>query len=225
MVLPYSLRYHEAMPTLDFKKQDKNLYQPTSRPAVVNAPEMTFIMVDGEGNPNEPGGSYQQALEVLYALSYAIRMGGKKGDFPIPHYEEYVVPPLEGLWWTSETTAPADKGQFRWTSMIRQPGFVTRQVFDHALSSVTRKKKHLDVSRARFQTFTEGLCVQCMHTGPYDAEPATLALMHEFMERERLAPDVSGPRTHHEIYLSDPRKTAPDKLKTVLRIPVKPQGS
>ena len=208
------------MPPLDYKKQDRRLYLPSAVPAVVDVPEMQFFMVDGTGNPNAPDGEYSHALELLYTLSYAVRMGGKKGAFPAPDYLEYVVLPLEGLWWNSGQNPSADKNTFRWTSMIRQPGFITAEAFEYARSNAMKKKPHLNVEIARMASFAEGLCVQCLHTGSYDDEPATLARMHVFMEQSGLRPDTSGVRAHHEIYLSDPRKTPAERLKTVLRLPV-----
>lgn len=209
------------MSPLDFKKEEKRFYLPPSHPVLANVPEMNFFMVEGEGDPNDPAGAYQHAVELLYALSYAVRMGGKKRTFPIPDYHEYVVPPLESLWWSCGSTAPACKKDFRWVSMIRQPGFVTQETLSYAQEQVARKKPHLNTEATRLDSLREGLCVQCMHTGPYDDEPATLARMHAFMEEAALLPDMEGSRTHHEIYLSDPRKTPPDRLKTVLRLPVK----
>lgn len=208
------------MSPLDFKKEEKCFYLPPAHPVLADIPEMNFFMVEGEGDPNEPAGTYQRAVELLYALSYAVRMGGKKGTFPIPGYREYVVPPLEGLWRGCECKAPVSKKDFRWISMIRQPGFVTQETLAHAQEQVARKKPHLNTGSARLDSLREGLCVQCLHTGPYDDEPATLARMRSFMEQEALLPDMEGSRTHHEIYLSDPRKTPPERLKTVLRIPV-----
>lgn len=208
------------MSPLDFKKEEKCFYLPPAHPVLADIPEMNFFMVEGEGDPNEPAGTYQRAVELLYALSYAVRMGGKKGTFPVPGYREYVVPPLEGLWRGCECKAPVSKKDFRWISMIRQPGFVTQETLAHAQEQVARKKPHLNTGSARLDSLREGLCVQCLHTGPYDDEPATLARMRSFMEQEALLPDMEGSRTHHEIYLSDPRKTPPERLKTVLRIPV-----
>lgn len=209
------------MPLLDFKKEEKRFYQPPAHPVLVDIPEMNFFMTEGKGDPNEPEGAYQHALELLYALSYAVRMGGKKSTFPVPGYREYVVPPLEGLWWGREHAAPAGKKDFRWISMIRQPGFVTPETLAYAQEQVAMKKPHLNTEAVRLDSLREGLCVQCLHTGPYDDEPATLARMHAFMEQEACLPDLEGYRAHHEIYLSDPRKTPPERLKTILRIPVR----
>lgn len=208
------------MPPLDYKKEEKHLYLPSGTPVLVDVPEMNFFMVEGEGDPNDPAGAYQHAVELLYALSYAVRMGGKKGTFPIPDYREYVVPPLEGLWRGCEYATPAGKKNFRWVSMIRQPGFVTPETLSYTQEQVARKKPHLNTGAARLDSLREGLCVQCLHTGPYDEEPATITRMHALMEQTGCSPDTDGPRAHHEIYLSDPRKTPAERLKTVLRIPV-----
>lgn len=209
------------MEKLDFKKAYKDLYLPKTEPMVLEVPPMSFIMVDGKGNPNEKMGNYQRAVELLYALSYTIKMS-KMGKSVPEGYFEYVVPPLEGLWWF-ENGASFDftqKEQFCWTVMIRQPDFVTDAVFSWAFAEV-KEKKQLDVSSARFQSFTEGLCVQCMHIGPYDKEPETVAKMMHFIAINALENDIGSARHHHELYLSDPRKTSPAKCKTVLRYPVK----
>lgn len=210
------------MPPLDYKKEEKHLYLPSGSPALVDVPEMNFFMVDGRGDPNEPEGEYQRAIELLYALSYAVRMGGKKGSISIPGYREYVVPPLEGLWRIAGNAAPLHrhKKDLVWTAMIRQPGFISRDAFAVAVEQLRKKKPHLNTALARMASFTEGLCVQCLHTGPYDDEPATIARMHAFMEETGCFPDMEGVRAHHEIYLSDPRKTPAERLKTVLRLPV-----
>lgn len=214
---------------LDFKKRDKDLYAPGQKPSVIQVPAMNFIMVDGKGNPNDEGGEYQQAVELLYALSYSIKMGLKKnGETGCP---DYVVPPLEGLWWLEgETSAESDftqKEKYHWTSMIRQPEFVTREIFEKACRETAKKKPGLDTTKARFEDFEEGLCVQAMHLGPYDEEPKTIAAMEAFLGENGYRNDVgdTGPggavRRHHEIYLGDPRKTEPSKMKTVLRHPIK----
>lgn len=215
---------------LDFRKLEKNLYQPGTKPAVVCVPAMSFIMVDGKGNPNEEGGEYQQAVELLYALSYSIKMGYKKGDKP-EGWSDYMVLPLEGLWWLEGGTASdsdfTQKEKYCWTSMIRQPEFVTQAIFEKACRETAKKKPGLDTSKARFATFEEGMCVQAMHIGPYEEEPKTIALMEKFLEESgyRNAIGDTGPdgsvRRHHEIYLGDPRKTEPSKMKTILRHPVK----
>ncbi|MCD2492309.1 GyrI-like domain-containing protein [Lacrimispora sp. NSJ-141] len=209
------------MDKTDYKKIYKELYMPGRSPALVNVPPIPFIMIDGQGNPNDADGEYAQAVSLLYALSYAIKMN-KTGDSVPEGYFEYVVPPLEGLWDFRGTkeTFPQDKSDFIWTSMIRQPDFVTPPVFSRACRTV-RSKKGLDTSKARLCTWEEGLCVQCMHLGPYDDEPATLQKISGFLNSNGLLPDISGKRRHHELYLSDPRKTAPEKMKTVLRLPVR----
>jgi len=209
------------MDKLDYKKEFKELYNPKTVPSVIAVPEMSFIQVDGSGNPNDEGGQYQQALELLYALTYTIKMAPKSGKTP-KDYFEYVVPPLEGLWWFSDTEEADfhNKSKYCWTSMIRQPEFVTDEVFKYATETVA-KKKGLDTSKARLVSFVEGLCVQCMHIGPYDDEPATLAKMKDYMAQNALAVDLNDTRKHHEIYLGDPRKLEPSKRKTILRYPVK----
>lgn len=209
------------MDKLDYKKEFKELYCPKTLPSVIEVPEMKFIQVDGRGNPNEEGGDYQQALELLYALSYTIKMAPKSGNTP-KDYFEYVVPPLEGLWWFADNSELdlRDKSKYCWTSMIRQPEFVTEEVFKAAVEAVA-KKKGLDVSKARLVVFKEGLCIQCMHLGLYDDEPATFAKMKEFMAQNGLVHEPSQIGKHHEIYLSDPRKGEPSKMKTILRYPVK----
>ncbi len=215
---------------LDYKKTEKQLYQPGPKPSLVRVPAMNFIMVDGKGDPNTKGGEYQQAVELLYALSYAIKMGYKRGSRPAG-YSDYVVPPLEGLWWLAEGTSPGSdfscKEKYYWTSMIRQPDFVSEDDFNRACGEVPLKKPDLDTAKARFETFEEGICVQIMHFGPYETEPETILKLDSFIEAKgyRNAIGTAGPggrvRRHHEIYLGDPRKTEPSKMKTVLRHPVK----
>lgn len=212
---------------LDYKKEFKDLYMPKSKPTLIKVPSMNFIMIDGKGNPNEIGGEYQLAVELLYALSFTIKMS-KMGDFKPEGYFEYVVPPLEGLWWMNDCKIDlSNKDKFIWTSMIRQPEFVTDKVFQWACSEVAKKKSHLDISKARLSMYNEGLCVQMMHIGPYDDEPGTIAQIESYIEDNNLKDDISSVqpdgtiRRHHEIYISDPRKTKPEKLKTVLRHPVR----
>ncbi|MGI6221612.1 MAG: GyrI-like domain-containing protein [Coriobacteriales bacterium] len=205
----------------DFKKEFKEFYLPPTQPCIVDVPAMNFVAVCGQGDPNEKDGEYARALNVLYGIAYTIKMS-KKGDRRIEGYFDYVVPPLEGFWWQDgvEGVDYAHKERFRWISAIRLPKFVTRDDFAWAVGEATRKKK-ADFSAAEFLTIEEGLCVQCMHLGPYDDEPATVELMHEFAEREGYALDITDERRHHEIYLSDARRTAPEKLKTVVRHPVR----
>lgn len=204
---------------LDFRKADKALYQPETTPSVVEVPEMTFIMVDGKGDPNTSE-EYAKAVELLYGLSYTVKMSNKA-------ILEYVVPPLEGFWSVDDKeykgggAAIPDKSKFAWTMMIRQPDFVTAEIFQSAVTALKKKKPHLDVSKARLEKLTEGLCVQVMHTGPYDSEPATVTALDGFAVDNAYKVDISAHRRHHEIYISDPRKTDPEKLKTVIRHPVK----
>lgn len=209
------------MEKMDYKKAYKELYEPKRTPELVRVPAMRLIMVDGKGDPNQAGGEYGQAVSLLYALSFTIKMSKLGGSAP-EGYFEYVVPPLEGLWWNEDGDCAAfrDKSKFCWTAMIRQPEFVTDQVFSWACAEAARKK-NIDTSKVRFATWEEGLCVQCMHLGPFDDEPATLERMHAYLSENCLAEDHSETRKHHEIYLSDPRKTAARRMKTVLRIPVK----
>ncbi|MDZ4133848.1 MAG: GyrI-like domain-containing protein [Dethiobacteria bacterium] len=203
---------------VDFKKENKDLYQPGSKPTVIDVPPMDFIMLDGAGDPTRE--AYQQAVGVLYALTFTIKMSKMGGNQPVGYFE-YVLPPLEGLWWISGGAFSFDQREnWLWTSMIRQPGFVTPAVFDWALDECRRKKPALDLSKARQESFTEGLCVQMMHIGPYADEPRSVDLMKRFMAENDLVDQTGSERKHHEIYLSDPRKMTPEKLKTVLRHPV-----
>lgn len=202
----------------DYKKEFKDLYQPKNKPSVVDVPEMNFIMVDGKGDPN--GEDYQKAVELLYGLAYTIKMS-YKSEKNIEGYFEYVVPPLEGLWWVDEDEFNLrKKDNWLWTSMIRQPEFVTEEVFNWSLESLKKKKPEIATSKAYLGKFKEGQCVQTMHIGPYADEPVTVKMMQDFMEESNLKDETGRIRKHHEIYLSDPRKTIPSKLKTVLRHPV-----
>ena len=205
----------------DFKKEYKEFYLPKDKPSVVTVPPINYLAVRGQGDPNEEGGAYQWAIGLLYGVAYTIKMS-KKGDHRIEGYFDYVVPPLEGFWRQEGVSGIdyAHKEKFQWISVIRLPDFVTRADFDWAVQEAANKKK-TDFSSVEFWTYDEGLCVQCMHTGPYDDEPATVERMHRFMEEQGFAPDITDQRLHHEIYLSDARKTPPDKLKTVIRHPIK----
>ena len=191
---------------------------------LIDVPQMTFIMIDGKGNPNTAGGAYQKAVEALYGLSYTIKMSKMGKNKPMGYFE-YVVPPLEGLWWFADEKFDlqpvADKEKFLWTAMIRQPDFVTAEVFRWAKEELQKKKPALDLSAARLEDFTEGKCVQILHVGPYDTEPDTVRVLEKFTAASGYVNDLSEKRKHHEIYLSDPGKTAPEKLKTVIRHPVK----
>ena len=204
----------------DYKKEYKDLYLPKTEPSVIKIPEITFVAVDGKGDPNEPDGEYKNALEVLYGVQYTIKMS-KKGTAVPNGYFDYVVPPLEGLWWTSDNKFDSkDKSKFNWTSMIRLPEYVNEDVFKWACEEATRKKK-MNTEKAYLFKFTEGLCVQCMHIGLYDDEPKTFALMDNFINENNLVKDTGDKKQHHEIYLSDPRKGDPTKAKTILRVQVK----
>lgn len=210
------------MEKLDYKKEYKALYQPPTKPSIIDVPEMVFIAVDGKGDPNTCA-EYKEALELLYGLSYAIKMSKMNGTQP-EGYFEYVVPPLEGLWSVEgvdfDGTNITDKRPFCWTSMIRQPEFVTEDVFKAAKAALQKKKPALDTSKARLMRYNEGLCVQIMHKGSYDSEPASIEKMRQFAAENGYLEDFSAGRYHHEIYLSDPRKCAPEKLKTVIRHPI-----
>ena len=205
----------------DFKKEEKALYQPGKRPAVIVVPTMNYLAVRGHGDPNEAGGDFQQAIAILYAVAYTIKMS-KKGSHETPGYFDFVVPPLEGYWWQDGVKGVEceHKDTFNFIAMIRMPDFVDRRAFNWALQTAS-KKKDLALSRLEFLPQHEGLCVQALHVGPYDDEPATVDKIHSFMEKEGLVVDINDQRHHHEIYLSDPRRAKPDKMKTVIRIPVK----
>ena len=205
----------------DFKKEYKEFYLPKAAPEIVDVPSMNYIAVRGCGDPNAHGGAYQQALGILYALAYTIKMS-YKGTHKIEGFFEYVVPPLEGFWWQDGVVGVdyANKTGFHWISVIRLPGFVTEADFQWAKEEAARKKK-LDCSAAEFLTVHEGLCVQLMHLGSYDSEPASVARMDEYLKENGYQNDLTDKRLHHEIYLSDPRKSPPEKWKTVIRHPIK----
>lgn len=205
---------------LDYKKEFKGLYMPKATPTIVEVPEMKFIAVNGCGNPNEPDGEYRQALGILYPVAYALKMSYKT-DYRIEGFFEYVVPPLEGLWWTDNTITNdfTDKSAFRWIAMIRLPDFVEEVDVEWAKREVLCKKG-LDCSSLYYMSFEEGLCSQIMHTGSYDTEPMSLNAIDRYIESNGYIKNITSSRRHHEIYLSDPRKCTPEKLKTVLRIPI-----
>lgn len=205
----------------DYKKEYKEFYMPANKPSIVTVPKMNYIAVRGKGNPNDESGEYKDSIGLLYAIAFTIKMS-YKGSHKIDGYFEYVVPPLEGFWWQegSDTIDYANKNGFNFISLIRLPDFVTKADFDWAVREATNKKK-ADFSKVEFLTYDEGVCVQCMHVGSYDDEPKTVALMHEYMAANGYALDISESRYHHEIYLSDPRKCAGEKLKTVVRHPIK----
>lgn len=223
----------------DYKKEYKEFYMPKAKPDIVTVPAMNYLAVRGSGDPNEEGGEYKKSIGLLYGIAFTIKMS-KKGSHQIEGYFDYVVPPLEGFWWQGERH-PADamvrtdragrregvvgidyehKENFRWISVIRLPDFVRRVDFEWAVAEAAAKKKQ-DFSKVEFLTYDEGLCVQCMHIGAYDDEPATVEIMHRFMEERGYVLDITDQRFHHEIYLSDARKVAPEKRKTVIRHPIR----
>lgn len=208
--------------TFDYKKEYREFYAPPKKPTIVDVPPMNYIAVRGSGDPNAEDGEYKQSIGLLYTIAFTIKMS-KKGDHQIEGYFDYVVPPLEGFWWQEGAAGEIDysrKEDLSFISCIRLPDFVTREDFEWAIAEATAKKKQ-DFSKVEFLPASEGLCVQCMHLGPYDDEPATVAKMHNFATSQGYAPDFSDKRLHHEIYLSDPRRCAPEKLKTVIRHPVR----
>ena len=207
-----------------YKKEYKEFYLPPKTPGLIDVPAINFLAVRGKGDPNDPDGEYKAAMSLLYGIAFTIKMS-YKGTHRIEGYFPYVVPPLEGLWWQPGVHGIdyAHKETFEWISLIRLPEFVTKEVFDWVAKEASEKKK-TDFSRVEFFPYHEGLCVQCMHIGPYDEEPETIQKMDVFLREQGYIPDFSDTRYHHEIYLSDPRKSAPEKLRTVIRHPVKPEG-
>ena len=205
----------------DFKKEYKELYKPKDKPSIINVEKANFIAVRGVGDPNSENSEYKQSISLLYPIAYAIKMS-KKGNYKIDGYFDFVVPPLEGFWWQEGIKGVdyANKDSFNFISLIRMPDFVTKEVFEWAIEETTRKKKE-DFSKVEFFTYDEGLCVQCMHIVPYNDEPITVEAMHEYMIEQGYELDITDERFHHEVYISDVRKTSPEKLKTVLRHPIK----
>ena len=205
----------------DFKKEYKEFYMPKDTPQIVTVPPANYIAVRGKGDPNQEDGEYKQAIGVLYAVAYTLKMS-YKSDYRIEGFYDYVVPPLEGFWWQEGVNGIdySDKSAFCWISVIRLPDFITENDFKWAADTASKKKK-LDCCKAEFLTIDEGLCVQIMHTGPYDDEPATVAVMDRYLEENGYVNDLSDTRLHHEIYLSDARKVVPEKWKTVIRHPIK----
>ena len=205
----------------DFKKEYKEFYMPKNKPEIVTVPKANYIAVRGKGNPNEIDGAYQQAISILYAVAYTLKMSYKT-EHKIEGFFEYVVPPLEGFWWQDNVDGIdyADKAAFNWISVIRLPEFITKKDFEWAVETASEKKK-LDCSSAEFLTVDEGLCVQIMHIGAFDDEPQTVALMDQYIAQNGYENDITESRLHHEIYLSDARKVAPEKWKTVIRHPIK----
>lgn len=206
----------------DYKKEYKEFYMPRNKPGIVDVPAMNFLAVRGKGDPNVEGGAYKATIGLLYGIAFTIKMS-KMGDHRIAGYFDYVVPPLEGLWW-QDGNAGLDhtrKEDYQWISLIRLPDFVTRADFDWAVAEATRKK-NMDFSKVEYLTYHEGLCVQCMHIGSYDDEWETIARMEAYLKENGYETDLTDARLHHEIYLSDARKVPPERRKTVLRHPIKP---
>ena len=205
----------------DYKKEYKEFYMPKNKPSIVDVPKMNYIAVRGKGNPNDENSEYKDSIELLYAIAYTIKMS-YKGTYKIDGFFDYVVPPLEGFWWQDGIKGMDynRKYDMQFISIIRLPDFVTKEDFDWAVQEATKKKKQ-DFSKVEFLTYEEGICVQCMHLGSYDDEPATVNLMHEYMQGNGYELDITDSRYHHEIYLSDPRKCDVSKLKTVIRHPIK----
>ena len=205
----------------DFKKEYKEFYMPKNKPEIVTVPQANYIAVRGKGNPNEIDGAYQKAISILYAVAYTLKMSYKT-EHKIEGFFEYVVPPLEGFWWQDNVDGIdyADKAAFNWISVIRLPEFITKKDFEWAVETASEKKK-LDCSSAEFLTVDEGLCVQIMHIGAFDDEPQTVTLMDEYIAQNGYENDITESRLHHEIYLSDARKVAPEKWKPFIRQPIK----
>lgn len=205
----------------DFKKEYKEYYMPKNTPQIVTVPPANYIAVRGHGDPNEENGAYQKAIGILYAVAYTLKMSYKT-DYRIDGFFDYVVPPLEGFWWQERAGGLnfTDKSAFRWLSVIRLPDFIAEKDFDWAVDTAEKKKK-LDCSPAEFLTVDEGLCVQIMHLGPFDGEPETIAKIDEYLAQNGYVNDLNADRKHHEIYLSDARKVAPEKWRTVIRHPIK----
>lgn len=205
----------------DYKKEHKEFYMPKNKPSIVTVPQMNYLAVRGKGNPNDEHGEYKKSIELLYSIAFTIKMS-YKGDYKIEGYFEYVVPPLEGFWWQDGIKGMDynKKDELNFISIIRLPDFVTEQDFKWAIETAAKKKK-VDFSKVEFLIYEEGLCVQCMHLGSFDEEPATVKLMDDYIKENGYITDISETRFHHEIYLSDPRRCEPSKLKTVIRHPIK----
>jgi hypothetical protein len=204
---------------LDYKKEYKDLYLPKTAPVTINVPEMAFVAVDGKGDPNDKDGEFGKAIEILYSIQYTIKMSKKKQNTP-EGYFDYVVPPLEGFWTIENKEDARNKSKYLWTAVIRLPEFVNKTIFDWACTEAANKKR-INTEKAKYLKLKEGMCVQCLHIGSFDDEPKTIAMIEKYIEENNLTNDISGERHHHEIYLSDYRKVEKEKLKTVLRIPVR----
>ena len=207
--------------SFDYKKEEKYLYLPPTKPTIVEVPPMNYIAVRGKGNPNDNGGAYQAAMSILYSIAFTLKMS-YKASYKIEGYFQYVVPPLEGFWWQDDVDGVdyTNKESFQWISVIRLPEFIKKEDFLWAVKEVESKKK-LDCSKAEYLTIEEGLCVQMMHIGAYDDEPETVAEMNLFLQENGYVHDFTKTRLHHEIYLSDPRKVTEDRRRTVIRHPIK----
>lgn len=205
----------------DYKKEYKEFYMPKTKPEIITIPRMNYLAVRGSGDPNVEGGAYKESIGLLYGIAFTIKMS-KKGTHQIEGYFDYVVPPLEGFWWQNGVAGIdySRKEDFNWLSVIRLPDFVSEEDFNWAVSEATAKKKQ-DFSKVQFLTVEEGLCIQCMHIGAYDDEPATIEIMHQCMEKQGYELDITNQRHHHEIYLSDARRVPPERRKTVIRHPIK----
>ena len=211
----------ELIMAFDFKKEYKELYNPSNKPHIIDIEKANYIAVRGKGDPNSEEGEYKDSISLLYGIAFTLKMSYKT-DHKIDGFFEYVVPPLEGLWWQRDIDGMdySKKDLFEFISMIRLPEFITKKDFDWAVKEATRKKK-MDFSKVEFFEYNEGLCVQCMHIGPYDSEPGTVEKMDLFISEQGYINDFSSERYHHEIYLSDPRKADPLKMKTVIRHPIR----
>ncbi len=208
--------------TFDFKKEYKELYQPKGSPSIIKVPPINYLAVRGHGDPNSEHGEYKQSIELLYAIAFTLKMSYKT-SYQIAGFYEYVVPPLEGFWWQNGQQGAIDytnKQTFNFISAIRLPEFIAQTDFAWAIKEATNKKRR-DFSQVEFLSYEEGLCVQCLHKGSYDNEPATINQMHTYIQQNGYILDIANPRYHHEIYLSDPRRTATENLKTVIRHPIK----
>lgn len=208
----------------DFKKEYREFYLPGKKPQIVTIPKMNYIAVRGSGDPNAEVGEYKKAIELLYNIAFTIKMS-KRSNHRIEGYFDYVVLPLEGFWWQdgAKDIDYGHKEDFKWISVIRLPDFVSKDDFDWAVSQAANKKK-MDFSQVEFITIEEGMCVQCMHIGSYDDEPQTVKLMDEYINENGYENDLSMTRLHHEIYLSDARKVPNDRLRTVIRHPIRQRG-
>jgi hypothetical protein len=203
----------------DYKKEYKDLYLPKTAPVIINIPEMAFAAVDGKGDPNDKNGEFPKAIKILYSIQYTIKMSKMKQNTP-EGYFDYVVPPLEGFWTVENKDDVKNKAKYIWTAAIRLPEFVNKKIFEWACNEVTNNKK-INIEKAKYIKITEGLCVQCMHIGSFDDESETITKIEKYIEENSLVNDINEERRHHEIYLSDFRKVEKEKLKTVLRIPVR----